>query len=280
MTHQTHPFALSDGSSLFGQSWTPSTEPKAVVLLVHGLGEHSDRYPHVAQQMTDAGFKLMSYDLRYHGRSPGKRAYIERFDRLVADLEEIAQQVHLAHQDIPLFLYCQSLGGAVVSLFLIRNSTFPVKGAVLSSPALQVGADISPFLVKLAKWINMLAPKLKVQALNVDNLSRNREVVEQYINDPLVYSGKNYARTGYESIRAIDEIQARMEEFQTPVLILHGTEDGLTNPEGSKQLYARAGVEDKQLRLFEGWYHELHNEPDGASVIQEIISWIEHRVDG
>jgi len=95
----------------------------------------------------------------------------------------------------------------------------------------------------------------------------------------LVYAGKNYARTGYESIQAIDEIQASMEKFDTPVLILHGTVDGLTNPEGSKQLYARAKTQDKTLRLFEGWYHELHNEPDGASVIDEIVSWIEKRTE-
>ncbi len=277
MLHQTHPFSLSDGSSLFGQSWSPEAEPKAIVLLVHGLAEHSSRYPHVAEKMTAAGLKLIGYDQRWHGRSPGKRAYIERFDKLINDLGEVFQQVQAEHPDKPIFLYSQSLGGAVVSLFLIRKQA-PAKGAVLSSPALKVGDDISPFLIKLSKWINMLAPKLKVQALNSDNLSRDKKVVETYLNDPLVYPGKNYARTGYESLQAIDEIQARMEEFDTPVLLLHGSEDGLTNPEGSKQLYARAKVEDKTLRLFEGWYHELHNEPEGASVIDEIVSWIEKRV--
>lgn len=276
MTHQTHPFSLSDGSSLFGQSWSPTTEPKAVVLLVHGLAEHSDRYPHMAKKLTAAGIKFVGYDQRWHGRSPGKRAYIERFDKLILDLAEIFQQVQTEHPGIPIFLYSQSLGGAVVSLFIIQKQP-PVQGAILSSPALKVGDDISPLLIKLAKWINMLAPKLKVQALNSDNLSRDPKVVETYLNDPLVYAGKNYARTGYESIQAIDEIQSRMEEFETPVLILHGSEDGLTNPEGSKQLFARAKVEDKTLRLFEGWYHELHNEPDGETVIDEIVSWIEKR---
>lgn len=268
---------MPDGTRLFAQSWQPEQAAKAQVLLVHGLAEHAGRYAHVAEYFNARGIGLFGYDHRGHGQSDGLKAYVHRYNLLLDDLDQVLTAVREKTGPVPLFLYGHSMGGGVICLHAIERKT-KVNGLILSAPAVKVSDDISPFLVKAAPVLGAIAPKLKTVALDGEAISSDPREVEKYNTDPLNYRGKTYARTGAELIDATKRIQKGMEALTQPVLILHGTADRLTDPEGSKQLLARAGSTDKSLKLFEGWFHEIHNEPEREQVFMEITDWIGARI--
>jgi alpha-beta hydrolase superfamily lysophospholipase len=169
------------------------------------------------------------------------------------------------------------MGGAIVTLFAMTRKP-DVKGLILSGPALKISDDISPLLVRLSSIIGKVLPKLPTIKLDSSGISRDPEVVKRYDNDPLVYRGGIPARTGAEITGATRKIQAEMETITLPLLILHGTDDRLADPEGSKELYQRVQSKDKTLKLYEGYYHEVMNEPEKELVLADIVEWTERHL--
>ncbi len=277
MQHQTDSLTTSDGLRLFTQSWLPSGEPRAHLLIVHGYAEHSSRYQHLAAFLNLHGIAVYSFDLRGHGQSEGKQAYVDRFELYLKDLTAVLDRVRLGAAKKPVFLFGHSMGGAIVTMYVITRQP-KIDGVILSGPALKVSEDISPLLQSVSSIISAVAPKLKTIKLDATAVSRDPEVVKKYLADPLVYTGPTYARTGAELLAAAKFIGPRMEQFRLPVLIMHGTADRLTDPEGSKQLYGRAATPDKELKLWEGLYHELVNEPEKKEVMDTILAWMEQRI--
>jgi len=274
MEHDTGRFKTADDLNLFEQWWRPEENPKATVIIVHGYAEHSTRYTHVAEHLVNNGYAIETFDLRGHGQSEGKRAFVRSFDEYLGDLEQFLERVKQRIKAKNTFLLGHSMGGAIVSLFAITRKP-DIKGLILSGPALKISDDISPLLVRLSSIIGTFLPRLPTIKLDSSGISRDPEVVRRYDNDPLVYRGGIPARTGAEITGATRMIQAGMESISLPLLILHGSDDRLADPEGSKSLYERAQSKDKNLKLYEGYYHEVMNEPEKEMVLADIVEWTE-----
>ncbi len=274
--HKTGTFEARDGLQLFGQAWEPVDGTDAVVVIVHGYGEHSGRYAHVARRLALQNFIIETFDLRGHGRSEGDRAFISSFDQYTRDVHVFAKRVREKHPDLPVFLLGHSLGGLIAATYILDFQP-RIGGVILSSPALKISEDLSPLLRKMSGLIAKILPKLPTLKLDASLISRDPKVVEAYANDPLVYHKGTLAKTGAEIIHATQKIQAKMEMLRLPMLIFHGTADRLTDPEGSKQLYLRAKSPDKILKLYEGFYHETMNEPEKEKVLNDVVGWLVKR---
>jgi acylglycerol lipase len=269
-------FEAADGFQLFERWWTPEGETKAAVVIVHGFAEHSGRYFHVAESLINSGYAVYTFDLRLHGKSGGAKAFVRSFDEYLSDLDVFLDRTRERQPQKPLFLLGHSMGGSISTLFAITRKP-DIRGLLLSAAALKMGDDISPILISLSGIIGTILPKLPTVKLDSSAISRDPKVIESYDNDPLNYRGGTPARTGAEMVRATKIMQERMGEIDLPLLIMHGTEDRLANIDGSRQLQERARSSDKSLKLYEGLYHEILNEPEKDQVMTDIIEWMDAR---
>ncbi len=282
MRHTETQLTTADGLKLYAQTWQPDTAPKAYVALVHGLGEHSGRYAHVAAHLAAHGYTTHTFDLRGHGKSPGQpRGYVNSFDDYVTDAEALVKSVQAAAAGRSIFLMGHSMGGAIATLYVITRQPNQVGGAVngliLSSAALKLADDVPPILIKLSGVISKLAPTLATMKIDPKTISRDPEIVNNAGNDPLCHYGGTRARTGAELVRAINLIAAGAGSITLPIYLFHGTVDKLTNPEGSKQVYAKVASADKTLKLYEGAYHETLNDICKAEVLTDLTAWLNAR---
>lgn len=275
--HSTSSIRIPDGPKLFTRKWLPEGSPKAALLLLHGLDEHSARYHHVATFLNDAGFAVYSYDQRGHGESEGKRIYINNFSEYVDDLSHIYKHVLAETEGLPLFFLAHSMGTTVTLRFLLDHKP-AIAGAVLSGTAIMAGDDISPLLISMSGIIGAIAPKLPTISLNSSTLSRDATVVQKYMDDPLISNAKIPARTGAELNRIFKTIQADAHKIDIPLLIMHGTADELSNPEGSTLLYKTVSSTDKTLKMWDGLYHEIFNEPEQEEVLSLATTWLTTRI--
>lgn len=268
----------ADGKKLYLQAWEPETERRAAMLLVHGLGEHSSRYQHLAEFLNAKGIAVYTFDGRGHGKSaqPKVTAYFDRAAHYVKDVDDLFQKMKSYVGDTPCFIFGHSMGGSLVAQQVLTYQP-EARGILLSAPAIVVGDDISPFLIKVSRFLSKVAPKLKAVKLDSTHLSHDPQVKIDYDADELVYSKGIPARTGAELISMMDDIQDNMDQFELPLLLMHGTEDQLTNIAGSKMLYTKASSEDKTLKLYEGFYHELVNEVEKDRVMHDIADWMLER---
>lgn len=274
-THKEGTLTTRDRIILYTQRWQ-AAQPQATVVLIHGLAEHSARYRHVGEYLAARGYTVQAMDLRGHGRSPGKRILVQKIDEYSNDVADLLAQVRTQAPDQPLFLLGHSLGGLIVTYHVLTQSP-DLRGVILSGPALQVDG-VSPFQLMVGRVLARIAPTLPMKKLDATAVSRDPAVVKAYQSDPLIYPGAIPSATGVAMIEAIHAIQQQMETFRLPLLIVQGSADRLVNPEGSKQLYARAGSADKTLKLYEGLYHEVLNEPEQEQIMAEIVAWLEqHR---
>ena len=269
-------FTTADNFDIFEQTW-PCKEAKGVVLITHGVAEHSGRYAHVAQSLVDAGYTVVGFDLRGHGKSSGKRNYINSFQDYLNDLQEVLNRTKASYPDLPLFLFGHSMGGGIVTLFTIERNP-DVKGVLLSGPSVKVSDDISPFLQKISGVISAILPKLPVIKLESTDISKDPQVVKAYDEDPLNYRGGILARTGSEFLNATKTITARSHVIDLPILIMHGDSDKLADKSGSEMLYANVSSTDKTLKIYAGLYHEILNEPEQDQVKADIINWLNAHV--
>jgi alpha-beta hydrolase superfamily lysophospholipase len=266
-----------DRTPLFIRRWAPAKEPppSATVVLAHGYAEHSGRYEALANRLGWRGLALVAYDQRGYGRSGGSPALVRSFDEYVADLHAVVQHARRDPAAHPLFLMGHSMGGAVVLLYVLGHGARPA-GLVLSSPLLRLPTPrpIRP----AARLIGRLAPALPTLHLERDAVSRDPDVVAAARDDPLCYTGRIRARTGAEMLRATRRLRAEAHRLERPFLLFHGTADRVTDPDGSRALYARAGSTDKTLTLYDGFYHETFNDPGGARVLADVTDWFDDRV--
>ena len=277
-THEAT-FEAADGLQLFERRWLPKGDAKAVVALVHGGAEHSGRYAHVAAFLNGHGYALAAYDLRGHGRSEGPRMLVRSAEKHLDDAERFLGRLRQTWPQRPLFLLGHSLGGAIATLLVLARPV-EVDGLVLSGPFLQLGEDLSPLRIGAAKVLGRLLPRLPVEKLDATYISRDEAVVRGYEADPLVYHGGIPARSAAAIIPAFQRIEAEEVGLRVPLLVLHGTDDRLADVEGSKRLYRRAGSEDKTLKLYEGFYHEVLNEPEKERVMEDLRAWLEAHLRG
>jgi acylglycerol lipase len=266
--HTDGTFTGVGGVQLYEQAWVPRSPPRAVVVLVHGLKDHSTRYRAVAERLAAEGFAVHAFDLRGHGRSEGIRVWVDPFDDYLGDLEIFLARVHEREPGRPTFLFGHSMGGAIVTLYTITRHP-DIAGLVLSGAALQTDVGSGG-----PKFVAALSPAAGVFNLDLKQFSRDPAVVSEGLADPLVYQGGAPARTAVGLLDAIGRIQAHMEDVTVPLLAMHGEADKITPPAGSKQLVDRAGSKDKALKIYPGLYHDLLHEPERQQVTNDLVKWL------
>lgn len=278
MNHLETSYTAHDGLKLYLQAWMPEN-PKAGLLLVHGLGEHSGRYSHLVEKWNELGVAVFTFDGRGHGKSAGTKptAYFDSYEDYLKDIDALFGKVKAYLPGKPAFLYGHSMGGGLVAAYVL-NYQPEAKGVILSSPAVKEAEGTSAILIAVSGLINRFLPKLKVLKLDIAGVSRIPEEVEKYKNDPLNYQESIPARTGYELYQMMQFIQGNAEKFTLPFLLIHGDADRLTNPKGSELLAAKAKSSDKMLRVFPGGYHELINDSDREEVMQVLVDWVGERI--
>ena len=274
VTHAEGSFKGHGGMKLFEQSWRPSGVPRGVLVVMHGLKDHSARYDALAVAAVRRGYAVYAFDLRGHGRSEGVRVYTSAFDDYLADLGIFVKRVREKEPAATPFLLGHSMGGAISTLYAIAHP-MELKGLLLSGAALKT--EVSGATVTGTKVIAAVSPRAGVFQLDLDDFSRDPSTVWEGRVDPLVYQEPAPARTAREVLSAIDRIQEHMEDLTTPVLVMHGGADKVTPPDGSRELFRRARAQDKTLRIYEGLYHDLLHEPERAQVTGDVLDWLDRR---
>ncbi len=257
--------------------WKPSRNPKALMLIAHGYAGHIDRYDALAMSMLQDGICCIGLDLQGHGKSSGKRAYVERFDDYILDYQTAYDFAVKHYPDLPLFLFGHSMGAVITSLFVIEHQP-PIKGVLLSGIALFVTDSIPAVLVKLSGIVSKWWPTLPTTKLKAQLTSSQAQQVARYEEDPLIYHGGIRARTGYELMKAAERTKENISRFLAPVFLIHGESDKLANVEGSKYFYRKAGSTDKKLLLVKEGYHEVLYEKQTAQITGEMLEWMAKRI--
>src|SRR3954454_22639628 len=254
---------------LYWQRWAPSAT-RATVVLAHGVSEHSGRYEWTAEQLAARGYATWALDHRGHGRSEGPRAYIDRMDNAVADLDQL---VEMARSGGPLFLLGHSFGGGVSLAYTAKHQE-KLDGLILSAPLAALEAA-SPVERTAARVLSFITPKLGVVGIDSSDVSRDPGVVKDYDNDPLNYRGKLPARTVQEMATTIAGFPEALTRFRLPMLVMHGTGDTLVPPVATDMIEERAGADDLTVIRYDGLYHELLNEPERDRVVGDIADWLQ-----
>ena len=277
MEHTEGRFTGRKGLSLYYQCWFPATDPKAILLVVPGWAEHSGRYTNLAKYFVPKGYAICALDHRGHGKSEGRRGYVERFSDYLDDLKTFFDIVRSEHGDAKIFLVGHSMGGTIATAYSVRNQ-HDLAGLIVSGVGVKPGSSLSSAIIPLAWILSLLLPRLGIMVLDASAISQDKAVVDAYVNDPLVYRGKITCRFGAEMLATLRKLPSEMPEINLPILIMHGTADRLCDPEGSRILYERADSRDKTLKLYEGFYHEILNELGHKQVMADMEAWLAARI--
>ncbi len=279
MEHQEGTFTGIRGETIYYQSWLPQGEPKAILLIIHGLAEHSGRYANVVNHFVPMGYAVYGVDHVGHGKSSGTRVYVERFGDYTDTLKTYFDMVRHWQPAKPVFLVGHSMGGLIGAVYLLDHQA-KFTGAVLSGPAVKIQDDVSPAFIFVGKVISVLMPKMGVIRLEAEGVSRDPAVVQAYVNDPLVYCGKVTARLSAELVKAIRRVTAEAANIRLPILILQGGADRLVDPQGARILYDAVSSVDKTIKIYDGLYHEVYNEPERDRVLGDVEAWLEAHLGG
>lgn len=273
MKHIESRFKGHENIDLYYQCWLPTKGINAVLLVIHGLAEHSGRYINVVNYFVPKGYAVCSFDYQGHGKSEGLRGYIKRFSYYLDDLISFLGIVRNMCPENRIFIVGHSVGGTIAANFAI-NHQGDFDGLILSGATIKPGASLSPVKIIMANFLALILPKMGVDIIDASTISRDKAIVDSYVNDPLVYRGKISARLGVELIKTMKELTHQISQIKLPILIMHGTDDRLCDPEGSQMLYERVSSPDKTLKLYNGLYHEIFNEPEREQVFRDMEVWL------
>ena len=273
MNHTEGKFKGVRTANIYYQGWLPDGGVKAVLLIVHGLGEHSGRYTNVVDHFVPLGYAIYGLDHIGHGKSDGGRVVVERFEDFTDNLMIYFNMVKVWQPDKPIFLLGHSLGGLIVAYYLLSHQT-DFRGAIISAPSVSIPANITPLTVTLGKILSSVAPKMGIVGLDATSTSRDPEVVKAYVTDPLVFHGKTPARLAAELLKAMQHVTAEAGKINLPFIALQGSADRLVNPGDAQLLYDKASSKDKAIKIYRGFYHEVFNEPERAVVLKDVETWL------
>jgi alpha-beta hydrolase superfamily lysophospholipase len=245
-------------------------------VFVHGLIEHSGRHANTALELVRQGFAVHAMDLRGHGKSEGRRGDVRSFDQYLLDLDVFFARVRAVEDDRPIFLMGNSMGGLIVSLWTALRKP-QIAGLILTGALLELANELYPRLRHLAAAANHVVPWLRIPRIPYEWLSRDTKAVDSFRRDPLVCQRGFSVRVAAGALRAMKDLADHAPSLRDPLLILHGGSDRICGPAGSRALFAKAGSADKTLRVYDGLYHELLDEPEREMVLADLIAWLGQR---
>ena len=266
-----HTFEGQGSLKLFARSWHPDGAPRSIVILVHGWKSHSGLYEWAAQQLSQAGSAVYGFDLRGHGRSEGERYHVDAFDDYVADLERFVALARSREPELPLFLLGHSAGGVIGSLYALAQPA-ALAGFICEDISFELPAPDAALAV--IKGLSHVAPHAHFLNLKDEDFSRDAEFVAAMKRDPCVNHIPGTVQLLAEIVRADARLREQFSQVSVPLLILHGTADRVAKPHGSQFFYDSAASVDKQLKLYEGHYHDLLNDLGKEQVMADIAAWI------
>lgn len=271
-------WTTDDHLEIFAQGWEPDQRaPKAAICLVHGLGEHSGRYEHVAEAFTKDGYAMFGFDLRGHGRSGGPRGHFPSSEAVLQDIDLLFTHARERYPELPLILYGHSLGGILVLYYGLKRKP-KVKGVIATSPGLHTALESQTGKIIAAQILGFVAPTVLLPSgLDAHAISHTQAVIDKYQQDPLVHDkiSLGFGRTMLGVTKWTLEHAA---EFPAPLLLMHGKEDRIAFPSSSIE-FAAAAPEKSTLVLWDEGYHELHNEPEQAEVLKTMLIWMNARLN-
>lgn len=268
------------GHRISRRSWIPATPVRGMIVLVHGVAEHSGRYDYVGRTLAAAGFVVHALDHVGHGESAraGAAANLGSIDGAADAVAALLDLARAEHPEVPAFVIGHSMG-ALITLRLATRAPLDVAGVVVSAPPLIIDAG-NPVQRLLAPVLTRLAPNLGVLKLDSSQISRDPAVVAAYDADPLVFRGKLPARTATEILTAAGRVLADLPRLRVPTLALHGTADAIAAPASTDRIEQHAGTTDLTIRRYEGLYHEVFNEPERDAVLADVLAWLRERTPG
>lgn len=273
MKHGEGTLSAPAGATLYYQSWMPDDDCTAILLVAHGLAEHSGRYEHFAAFFAARGYAVYALDHIGHGKSDGDRCHLDKFSDYTDGVSSLLAKAREMWPEVPAILIGHSMGGLIATRYLIdRQADFAA--CVLSGAALHPAEEPSWIQNLLMIFFSRFLPKMRVLRLDASDVSRDPAVVDRYREDPLVFSGKVTSRLAEQVFSTMTWIPDRLSVIELPMLILHGSNDGLTSPEGSKMLHQRISSRIKKLTIYEGLYHEVYNEPEQIQVMTDVADWL------
>jgi len=267
---------MNDDVTFYMQGWETEGSPKAIVCLIHGLGEHTGRYEHVGKALNDAGYSLFGFDLRGHGQTGGLRGHFPSLEVVIQDVHQFVEFQEQNHPGVSIFLYGHSLGGMLTLLYTLQYPE-SLQGVIVSGSALRSELQNQKVKILVTNILGSLLPSVTIPSgLDAAAISHDQKVVDVYVHDPFVHD-KITLGFGKAALTGIDLCFLHAKEFKPPLLIMHGTADRITYPSGSEDFAKLAGETNKDvtLKLWDGMYHEIHNEPENAEVFKVMIEWLD-----
>jgi len=271
--------ATPDGWNLHVRTWRPKVPIIARVTFTHGLGEHAGRYLEVFPKFAKSGILVIAHDQRGHGKSSGKKGDTPRYECNIDDITLMFKREN--DPNIPHFVYGHSMGGGMTIYWaLTRSKDFNINGLILTGPWLILHKPPPKILIKVVSFLSHIFPRLTMDSkIDKTLLTRDPEETKTAIDDPLLHSKASIGLLRGCFDAATFNLKHAVE-FVRPFLLMHGTGDQIVSPEGSKLFFPEAtGCNDKNLKLWEGDYHEIHHETDRNEVIQTMVNWILERVN-
>ena len=278
MTHGRGHFEGKNGARIYYQYWLPKNQPKAAIVICHGLAEHGGRYKNVVDYFVPLGYAIYAADHIGHGRSEGRRTYVEAFYDYVDTLQKF-----LLNKDLPsfppkAFLLGHSMGALIAAVYVLKHPN-NFNGAIFSGPAFKVPKTISPLTLILGEWVACFFPKVGLVKIRADFLCRDPCIVREYLRDPLVYNGRATAKLLWEIVKTTASVRESAFKIELPVLILQGAADKLVDPEGATEIYDTINSKHKTIKTYSGLYHEIFNEPEKQIVLEDVRTWLESFLD-
>ena len=273
MVTESYEIYASADTKLFCKSWQPADSPKALLFIVHGLGEHSGRYEALANTFMDNQIAVFAFDHRGHGKSGGKRGYAASIEQFVDDMELALMKCRSLFLEIPIFLYGHSMGGQIVASYLDKVKSKEINGAIISSAWFQLVGPPPLWLLKLIKKLALVMPRLTLSGkIDPRYISSVTSEVEMYKKDQLIHNKISlglFNTLYYNGLRLISHAQT----VKIQVLICHGDKDQITSKSGSEHYANKIGAK-AEFKIWPGAFHECHHDYDKEKVIQFYVDWV------
>lgn len=264
-------FTDSDGCRFFFREFIPETAPKANILVVHGLSDHSGRFMFVGEKLAEQGYLVVIPDLRGNGLSTGIRGHFDSGSQMLYDVTFFIEEIR-KRNDAPVMLYGQSMGGNIVLAYAL-NYPRNIKAVIASSPWLRLAKPPAKILIKIAPFLAKMLPKIKItNGLKSNDLTHNKQIAAAYDNDSLIHWKITFSTFFYISKQGEDAI-AGAGNIKIPVLLMHGDSDKITSFAASKELMSNAGKNITFVPWI-GMFHELHNESVKEEVLKTVANWL------